>query len=294
VATLAPAALRWLAQQWDAAIPSAQNSGIVGDLAHAREGGYHISREDQPSSNYSCVLPEDRRGPSNLAAAIDETMNERDMALVSRRLLNSAKDQNDPRLNWCRAFNGWLGSGEAFRYDTYHQHQLWATPDHKWHVHLEVLREHVNNMQAMRDILSVVRGESVEQWRSGGGRAESVQGEDDMPSAADVWNYPVPRPPASRVGEDKRTTIPAGEMLAWTNAATWMLHTLVQQVTKTLSEQITAVGKVAGMSPQQLDVLRAEVAKQVDEAEVNLLKAVREIPAAAIVDEISDRLGNEA
>src|SRR5687767_6586160 len=99
------------ARRWEQAIDSAERrddaatfSGIVGDLAHRREGGYHISREDQPADNYSCVLPEDREGSSNWAAGVDMSMIPKDMALVTGRLLASAKDQGDPRLNCCREF----------------------------------------------------------------------------------------------------------------------------------------------------------------------------------------------
>jgi len=74
MATVATPAMTQFAADWEHAIDSAAKrndaatrSGIVGDAAHRARGGYHISREDQPSSNYSVSeYAIDRQGPSNV------------------------------------------------------------------------------------------------------------------------------------------------------------------------------------------------------------------------------------
>lgn len=162
--TLEPAALRRLVDRWEAGIDSAEKrndaatfSGIVGDAAHRRDGGYHISREDQPASNYSVAdYPQDRQGPSNLAAAVDMNMIEKDMRLVFGRLYRSFKDRNDPRLNHVRGINGTLDGQSAIRIDCQAGTEEPSSSDHTWHIHLEVLRQYVEDDQTMTDILSII------------------------------------------------------------------------------------------------------------------------------------------
>ncbi|WP_018350938.1 hypothetical protein [Longispora albida] len=156
--TIATPAMRQFADAWETAIASAVCSGIVGDPAHARTGGYHISREDQPTSNYSVQLPEDRAGQATWASAVDMNMNPADMRLVTGRLLASAKDQNDPRLNYCREFYGTLNGRDVTGWDTYHGHPATSDDSHLWHVHISFLRQHAGSPEAMSAVLSVITG----------------------------------------------------------------------------------------------------------------------------------------
>lgn len=160
--TLSTSSLNWLANQWENTYTTAVLSGIVGDLAHKARGGYHISRQDQPSSNYSVTRADDKLGPSDRAAAIDMTMSTADIIKCHKRLrviwLNRA---NDPRMKYINAWNGWDGEGDAGRYDVVRGTIGTATSDHKWHIHLEIRRRYVNDMDAMRAILSMLRGESL-------------------------------------------------------------------------------------------------------------------------------------
>jgi hypothetical protein len=151
-----------LADEWEKAYTSAVLSGIVGDLAHKARGGYHISREDQPKDNYSVTRADDKpgNGPSDRAAAIDMTMSTSDMIKCHTRLRTFWKNK-DPRMKYLNAWNGWDGQGDAGRYDVVKHTIGVATADHKWHIHLEIRRKYVNDMTAMRAILSMLRGENA-------------------------------------------------------------------------------------------------------------------------------------
>lgn len=193
MATLEPPRLRGFAAAWEAAIDSAARrddaatfAGIVGDLAHRREGGYHISREDQPDpNNYSVAdCPEDREGRSDLASAVDITMDPGDMTLVTGRLYRSWRDAYDPRLNVCRGINGTLDGQNAIRFDCQFATLESATDDHLWHVHMEFLRKYADDSTAHGGVLSVIVGESVAEWRNRGvvgAPGWRDPGEDDMP-----------------------------------------------------------------------------------------------------------------
>jgi hypothetical protein len=162
MATLSTSSLNWLANEWEDVYKSAVLSGIVGDLAHKKRGGYHISRQDQPSNNYSVIRADDKpgNGPSNRAAAIDMTMSTADMKKCHVRLRECWKNRaKDPRMKYINAWNGWDGEGSAGRYDVVKGTVGTATSDHKWHIHLEIRRKYVNDMNAMKAILSMLKGE---------------------------------------------------------------------------------------------------------------------------------------
>lgn len=165
--TLAPTLLKKLARDWQTlgGYKSAQLSGIVGDAQH--EGsGYHISRQDCRAGDYSIVRPEDRtgNGPDNLAAAIDMTMSAGDMRLCTSRLVQAYGNTSDPRRKYINAFNGTTNNTSARRWDVYARVISSASSDHLWHVHLEIRRKFVESSTAMAAILSVLTGETVEQY----------------------------------------------------------------------------------------------------------------------------------
>lgn len=166
MATLSTSALNYLADEWEKLYPSAVLSGIVGDLAHKARGGYHISRQDQGSSNYSVTRADDKLGPSDRASAIDMTMSTADMTKCHKRIREAwLKRSTDPRIKYINAWNGWDGQGDAGRYDVITGSISTATPDHKWHIHLELRRRYVNDMTAMRAILSILKGETLAQYQ---------------------------------------------------------------------------------------------------------------------------------
>ncbi len=168
--TVATPVMRKFADDWENALPSAVLSGIVGDTAHQEEGGYHISREDQPDDNdYSVQLQEDKGGPSNTAAAVDMNHSAAEMKLVTSRLLASAKDANDPRLNYTREFYGTLDGKNITGWDTYYGVAATSDNSHLWHIHISFLRKYVNDPVAMIAVLSAIKGETVAQWQTGNG-----------------------------------------------------------------------------------------------------------------------------
>lgn len=184
MATLSTASLNWLANEWEKLFKTAVLSGIVGDLAHKARGGYHISREDQSKSNYSVTRPDDKpgNGPNDRAAAIDMTMSTADMKKCHIRLRESWKNRaKDPRWKYVNAWNGWDGVGGAGRYDVITGNVSTATADHKWHIHFEIRRKYVNDMNAMRAILSLLKGESyVAAPTTPATPAKPSTGDDDM------------------------------------------------------------------------------------------------------------------
>jgi len=201
MATLSTTMLNGLARQWEDAYPSAVLSGIVGDLAHKARGGYHISRQDQPSTNYSVIRADDKSGPSDRASAIDMTMSTTDIIKCHTRLREIWKNRaNDPRMKYINAWNGWDGKGDAGRYDVVKGTIGTATADHKWHIHLEIRRRYVNDMNAQKAILSMIKGETLAQYQGKVAVAtpQSQGDDDDMPTAQEiakaVWDYPLARP----------------------------------------------------------------------------------------------------
>lgn len=156
---------KWIASEWEDAYASAVLSGIVGDEAHQKNGGYHISIENNSTTNYSVTRPDDKAPPGtwprNLAAAIDMSMSATDMKLCSDRLWWAWYDQTDPRRIYINGFNGYFNDGgPAKRYDFVTQQISEASSDHKWHVHLEIRRRYVTEMEpAAKAIVSILKGQ---------------------------------------------------------------------------------------------------------------------------------------
>lgn len=150
----------WLAAEWEKAIPSAVFSGIVGDSAHT--WGYHRAAIEVSRSDYSRQLPGDRDedGIDMYAAdAIDMSMSTADMRLVTRRIYDSWRDPNDQRLNYWRECIGTLDGVNVMYMDTQTGSPGTADDSHLWHVHAGGLRINAHNLDAMRALLSIVKGE---------------------------------------------------------------------------------------------------------------------------------------
>lgn len=168
--TRAPGGLRFATvTAWEATYSSAVFSGIVGDQAHMRTGGYHISIEDQPSAtNYSVIGVDDKAPPGDwsrqLASALDMSMSKTDMITSTRRWMAVWSDKSDPRRKYFRGFNGWLGSGNAQRWDFVTGTVGTASNDHQWHQHTEWLRRYADDPMAHEAGISIVIGETKATW----------------------------------------------------------------------------------------------------------------------------------
>lgn len=151
--------MRGLANDWEAAIPSAVCVGIVGDANHGY--GYHRAANEIPASDYSRQLAGDRNGiDPNAADAIDMAHNPADMITVTRRYYNSWKDPNDLRLNYTREVIGTLDGRTVIYMDTQSGQQGTADRSHLTHNHVGGLRCNAHNGHAMKAVLSVAVGES--------------------------------------------------------------------------------------------------------------------------------------
>jgi hypothetical protein len=184
--TKAPANLNWLADEWENAIASAVCSGIVGDSAHQEKPSKHNSYSDNMNnsgSSWATSHPKDQSGPKDMAMALDMSMSSADMALVHGRFkkLYNARG-SDARAAYVDCFNGDDSTSGPKRYDLPAGSVSDTDSSHEWHEHLETFRCYVGTDDAsdtaVRAILSVVKGETEEQWLEG----------DDMPSAAEVAN----------------------------------------------------------------------------------------------------------
>lgn len=175
---------------WDelhALEPGSQLGGI-----YANKSGYHNTRNANPPGNYSVRDAQDRRGPADKAAAIDWTFpnaqrgDYRTIAKYCQRLMASGKDRNDPRLDGWREFYGQTDSDRAVEgWDCRYLREVTSDNSHLWHIHLSETRELVESWPNKDALLSVLKGESVADWR-----ARST-GQPGMPRPAD----PVPPPP---------------------------------------------------------------------------------------------------
>lgn len=158
MSTIAYPATRWFASEWQKSFSSARLSGIVGDATHAANGCYHIGRAFQSSSHYCCTPPNDNKGPSDAATAIDMNLSTSQMKVCTARLIN-AIDRKDPRARWIAevygTVNGSTVTGRLFgEYGS-------SDSSHLWHVHCAFYRQYATSLQAYKDVLSIIRGEKV-------------------------------------------------------------------------------------------------------------------------------------
>jgi hypothetical protein len=194
-----PAGLWWFWLQFKAMEPTAVLSGI-----YAPKPGYHNIRKACGRKDYSVQTAKDRGGPDDKAAGMDITFPDaqrgdfRTIAKYSARLLRSGRDLDDERGNYLREFFGNADlDREVEGWD--YQRVAPATSDtsHLWHIHLSWLRVYVNDLKAMRAVLSILSGESVKVWR-----AKEAARLKPKPKV------PAPRPPA------KAAPVPAKPVLA--------------------------------------------------------------------------------
>lgn len=144
-----------------AAIPRAQLGGIVGDVAHSF--GYHLSRNDLGSGDYSVQLGRDQRGASDCASALDVTLPPDLMLTCTSRLLTAAK-AGDSRLHGLREFCGTTNGSNTHPYDLSNGQDgpldSWDS-SHLWHIHLSFYRDVADNYAALAPIAHVLAGATL-------------------------------------------------------------------------------------------------------------------------------------
>lgn len=189
--TGASSQIRAYAAAWDASLPTAVLSGIIGDKAHLAGGGYHISIEDNRPGNYSVVRPLDAAPPGKWsrkdASAVDMSMGKTDQVTCWNRVFAVWVDHTDPRRRYFNAINGWNGVGEPERLDFIANTRKITTRDHWTHTHDETPRCFHNDAFAFDAKLSVWRGETKAAYVariSGGGEMAG-----DAASNADQANW---------------------------------------------------------------------------------------------------------
>lgn len=162
----------WL--QLQAMEPTSQLGGI-----YANKSGYHNTRDAnnaQWPGNYSVVLAPDKEGPSDKSSALDWTFPEAhnggyaSIIKYADRLLRSGMDLNDERGNVLREFYGQADWDLAVEgWDFYYVRAATSDASHLWHIHFSFLRKWCNSKWAMDAVLSILRGETVQQWRAANG-----------------------------------------------------------------------------------------------------------------------------
>lgn len=176
----------WLA--FKAHEPTVQLGGI-----YANKPGYHNSRRNLPASDYSVQYALDRQGPDDKAAAIDLTFPDAQsrhyetIIKYASRLLASGRDPHDERGNYLREFYGQADEDTQVEgWDFQSVGPSTSDASHLWHIHLSFMRAYLNDRGAFDAVLSILIGETVEQWRARAGRHEylttqNLPTEDEMP-----------------------------------------------------------------------------------------------------------------
>jgi hypothetical protein len=151
--------------------PTSQIGGV-----YANKPGYHNSRSQNSPYDYSVEdSPPDDGGLSTVAAAFDWTFPEAQRGDYSRisiytdRILKSAKDPNDHRLDGWREFYGQDDTdGYVEGYDCRYDCDVTSDDSHNWHIHGSEDRDKSGSYDNKNLLLSVLRGEPANPQTSGG------------------------------------------------------------------------------------------------------------------------------
>lgn len=154
--------------------PTSQLGGIL-----AWKSGFHstgdYNRKHHPG-NYSIRDLPNRTGPwwEWKASALDWTFPEAHggnysrISRYTRRLLASAKDANDPRLDL--VLYEFFGQADNDRvvegFNEYRESDATSDISHLFHLHFSLLRKACGDFWAMWALLTVIMGWSVAQWRA--------------------------------------------------------------------------------------------------------------------------------
>jgi peptidoglycan hydrolase-like protein with peptidoglycan-binding domain len=175
-----PDPIWWLWLRLHELEPGTQLGGIYAD-----KSGYHNTRDRNRSrwpGNYSIRESEDLGGPADKAAAFDWTFPDAQagryatIAKYTQRLLASGRDRNDPRLDGLREFYGQADTDRGVEgWDCRHLYDITSDSSHLWHIHLSFDRDKVLSYALVDAVFSVLRGETVAEWRARTGTAPAPE-----------------------------------------------------------------------------------------------------------------------
>lgn len=192
-------------------VPGSKNGGTF-----ANKPGYHNRRDYLPPNDYSRVLPLDKKGPADKAAAFDWTFPEAQrgnftkIAVFSARLLRSGRDPKDERGNYLREFYGNADRDyDVEGWDFQRVGAATSDSSHLWHIHFSFMRAYLNEPKAFDAVLSILKGESLLVWRARWAVKKVV---------AKVTKKPAPKPVPKAKFRVVTTKVPAGGSLSATAA----------------------------------------------------------------------------
>jgi len=150
-------------------VPSARYGG-----GYTLKPGFHSSVEDNVTrwpGNYSIRDAINRREPKTVGRAVDVTLSGSDMKRCTGHLANAAA-ADDPRLAPVREFYGTLNGTTVFGRAHTGPDTDWrsssADSSHLWHIHLSFFTPYVDDWTALAGVVSVLVGESLDDYLSGG------------------------------------------------------------------------------------------------------------------------------
>lgn len=185
------AGMWWFIEEWERMEPATVYAGSWGNF----KPGYHcdwntIHANGWAANDYSVKLAEDQVGGTYLAkfgCAVDITFPDAQSGDYTRirkysDRVKSAWAAFDPRLiGWREVLcNCSDNDSAADGFDIPGHYERTPDDTHKWHKHYSILRKHVDEMERYQAMMSVLRGESLSQWLTGGG------GDSDM--RLFMWN----------------------------------------------------------------------------------------------------------
>lgn len=244
-------------------IPDVKLGGIYADTK-----GYHNTRARLQSwlpGNYSIQLDMDKQGPSDKASAIDLTMTAAEMRKRTGYLRRSALDPADNRLRALREFIGTLDSSKVYcRIDGNaglgqgRGVDDWTRDStHLWHIHISVLRAFCTSWAMLEPVLSVLSGETLEEWNARKEGPVDVNPGQNFKFNADSWTLTHPSfkdRPKVLDGIHFNTFVSEG----WAAAEELVLRAvpgLTEKVDAVLKNQEYLIGKLHAVETQNAQIL---------------------------------------
>lgn len=224
----APGAIRNIFTEFDKREPTAVDLGIVGDEAHVRGGGYHISRdlllETGQSGDYSIQAANDKLGDGGAASAQDIGLSRTLMVKYCQRL-QAACLARDPRLYPLREWFGTLDGATTTGYSPYRGRAVSSSADHTTHIHLSIFRRYSNDRAAclgLAEILCALPAGSL----TGATPAPLPASTPEKPPAPAPTPTPAPKPtpapaPAPIPKEPTVTDLPVYTHPTWGKYVVW-------------------------------------------------------------------------